>query len=260
VSKWQQQRGEASQQGFMDLFHNRCAYVALEDFLTSAECQAAVKVLRDMGLKQYDYNFNVDEAPPAAHLFTTHYLFEPKQPSDYFPVAAEAIKQYEQLVGKAGFNPVKKIMELLQQQLQKSVAVAEQEGQQYSYVIARELNHSVLLHADYAHFIPEYWSISKVIAQYAWNIYLTDPGEGGETVVYNRPWEKADDQYILHDTYGYDKKLVANAECITFRPTPGTLMFFNSRNFHEVAKCTKPRLTMGGHIGLTENDEVIFWV
>lgn len=130
----------------------------------------------------------------------------------------------------------------------------------YSYVIARELNHSVLIHADFANFISPTWAISKIIAQYAWNIYLTDPGEGGETTVYNRPREKEDDKHILKNTYGYDPELVKNVELVKFKPQVGTLMLFNSRNFHAVEKCSKPRLTMGGHAGLPPNNEVLMWV
>ena len=33
-------------------------------------------------------------------------------------------------------------------------------------------------------------SISNVIAQYAWNIYLTDPGTGGECRAHSKPWER----------------------------------------------------------------------
>jgi hypothetical protein len=152
------------------------------------------------------------------------------------------------------------MMALLSRHLLKPVTIAEQNGDKYSYVIARELNNSALLHADYAHAIADYWSISNVIAQYAWNIYLSDPGVGGETLVYNKPWEKEHDQYIIGDTYGYDHKVVAGAECLTFQPKPGTLMFFNSRNFHEVTQSTQSRLTIGGHVGLTKNGEIILWV
>jgi len=98
------------------------------------------------------------------------------------------------------------------------------------------------------------------LQQYAWNIYLSDPGEGGECVVYNKPWEKADDQYIKGATYGYDHEVVKGAESIKIKPEPGMLLLFNSRNFHEVLKSTKPRLSLGGHVGRLTPSEYQLWV
>jgi hypothetical protein len=257
---WKQQQGIANKQGFFDLFANQIAYIAVDNFLNIAEIEALKNGLIKAGLQQYSYNFAVDKAPPAAHLFETHYLYEQKTPSEYFSAAAKSIAEYQNLCQLTGFDPALKMSTFLSEHLQKTVTIAEQAGQHYSHVIARELRHSALMHADFAGFIPHYWSISNVIAQYAWNIYLSDPGEGGECVVYDKLWAKEDDAHILENTYGYDEKIVANQASAVISVKPGQLVFFNSRNFHKVNASRNPRLSIGGHVGLTKDDEFILWV
>lgn len=260
IVSWQTQQGPVSKQGFFDLFANQVGYIAVDNFLTPTECQALSDTLIRMGLHQYNYNFDIDSAPPAAHLFETHYLYEEKTPAEYFPAAANSIAEYKKLCATAKVDPAAKMAAFLAQHLQQEVKIATQDEQPYSYVIARELRNSALMHADFAGFIPQYWSISKVIAQYAWNIYLSNPGNGGECIVHDKLWEKADDAYIVGNTYGYDHVLVANKEHATISAQSGRLVFFNSRNFHEVNASSQPRLSVGGHVGLTENQEVILWV
>lgn len=258
LSSWQQ-GAPISTRGLTQVFDNQAAYVKVENFLSADECQKLTAGLRTLGLQQYAYNFEHNEAPPAACLFETHYLYEQKTPAEYFPKAQASIELYQQLVNIAGLDPAKKFIDLLAHYLGK-VTIAEQDGQAYGYVLGRELNHSALLHADFAAFIPEVWNISKINAQYAWNIYLTDPGEGGECVIYNKPWEKSDDQYIKGETYGYDHEVVKDAELIKIKPKPGMLLIFNSRNFHEVLKSSKPRLSLGGHVGRTPDNHYLLWV
>lgn len=257
---WKTQQGPVNKQGFLDLFANQVAYIAVDNFLTTAECQALSNVLIGMGLQQYNYNFAVDTAPPAAHVFETHYLYEQKTPTEYFTAAAHSITAYQQLCTTAQLDPVNKMSAFLAMHLQQAIKIAEQDGQLYSYAIARELRNSALMHADFAGFIPNYWSISEVIAQYAWNIYLSHPGTGGECIVHNKLWEKADDAYLLGNTYGYDHALVAGKAQAIIPVQPGRLVFFNSRNFHEVKASSEPRLSIGGHVGLTKNNEIVLWV
>lgn len=241
------------------LFNSEIAGVGVDHFLAEADCSRLVQTLRSLGLKQYTYHFDQTEAPPAAHLFETHYLYENQTPQDYFPQAEQSFLLYKQLVDQSGVDPVHILMDTLQQVTGRSVEVAQQEGNRYFFAIARELNHSVLLHADYAPFIPRHWSISQVVAELAWNIYLTDPGEGGDCVVYDRFWQLEDDQHIIGSTYGYDPVVVSHCPSSQFKPKPGRLVLFNCRNFHAVEAASQPRVAIGGHIGLMPDGTLIFW-
>lgn len=163
------------------------------------------------------------------------------------------------MVESCGINPVQRVQGVLQDFLNARVQFAKQEGESYFPAIARELNASVLLHADFAQFIPSYWCISKIVSEISWNIYLTDPGEGGECIVYEKPWERADDIHIVGNTYGYDPSVVEGKPNAHIKANAGRLVFFNSRNFHEVAAAKRPRVSIGGHVGKTPEGEFLMW-
>jgi len=260
LQPWQAAPKNISQQNIVDLFDNKIPYIAVKNFLSLSECHLLISAILKLGLGGYNYHFDINTAPPAQHLFETHYLYENKTPEEYFSAAEKSIKEYKQLCDEIKLYPDKKMMSLLAEHLQKPVVIASQDGKYYSHIIIRELKNSALLHADFAPFIPSYWSISNIIAEFAWNIYLSDAGKGGECVVYNKPWGKEDDKYITGDTYGYDHEVVKDKEFVEIYPAQGSLVLFNSRNFHEVKSSENSRIAMGGHIGLTKTGEVILWV
>ena len=117
------------------------------------------------------------------------------------------------------------------------------------------------MHPDYAPFLEKDWFIKNITKQLAWNIYLDMPKEGGETVVYNKPWVKEDDRFIEGSSYAYDKKVVEDCKMDKIKPLSGDLVFFNSRNFHEVFSGRDGnRWTMGGHLAETKEGKIISWV
>lgn len=256
---WEKATYKASEKALSDLFDNKMSAIIVEDFINSVDCQKIQEGLQHIGLKHYNYQYNID-VPQAKHIFDTHYLYEQQKPEDYFPKAKETNQLYREFCNNIKFDPFFEVKELLSKNWAKPVQIATQGNDVYTYVIVRELQSSALLHADFAQFIPKYWSISEISAQYAWNIYLTDPGIGGECVVYNKLWEKEDDQYIYKQTYGYDEKVVEGKEFIQIPIKAGQLVFFNSRNFHKVNKSQKMRLSIGGHVGLTPEGHLLMWV
>ncbi len=144
--------------------------------------------------------------------------------------------------------------------MHSKVSIAEYKNQSYTYAIVRALKRAVFIHADFANFLADCWSINKITAELAWNVYLTNPGKGGECVVYNRPWERVDDAHMIPGTYGYYPKVVEGCESINIPITPGKLLFFNSRNFHKVNESENLRLSFGGHIGLMPDKEMLMWI
>jgi hypothetical protein len=258
-TSWAKTQAELDSKSFEDLLNNRCASIVLDEFFSLEECTLLVKALRQTGLKNYAYEFNTQEAPMAAHLFETHYLYETKTASEYFKAARESFQLYEQVVQTCGIDPVQRVTTQLQQCLSKHIQIAEQDEERYFPAIARELNDSVLLHADFAQFIPAHWIISRITAEISWNIYLTDPEEGGECVVYDKLWEREDDSHIRGNSYGYDHAVVGGRPFAQIAARPGRLVFFNSRNFHEVHAAKSPRVSVGGHIGLTPENTLILW-
>ena len=151
-TKWQTLQGDISKAGFFDLFHNRVAYIAVEHFLTPTQCATLAAALVKMGLQQYDYNFDVnDDLPPNIYLIPIIYMS--RNPQNIFPAAERAINEYKKFCQITKLDPVALMAEFLAKQLEQPVKIAEQDGN-YTYAIARQLNKSALLHADFASFIP----------------------------------------------------------------------------------------------------------
>jgi hypothetical protein len=250
---------ELNPNNFQALLDNKIAGIKVDNLLSAEECFRLIPVLRDFGLRLYEYEFEAEGLPPAAHLFEPHYLYELKSPEEYWPHALQSYALYDQLVQCAEVDPVRRLMEILRRAASRTVEIAQQDGHKYFFTIVRELNHSVLLHTDYAPAIPPYWSISQITSELAWNIYLTDPGEGGECRVYNCPWMPEHDRFLVGDSYAYDPVVVKDSSLMTFKPAVGQLVIFNSRNLHEVAAASQSRLSIGGHFGACLDGSVICW-
>lgn len=248
-----------SAQSVADLFDNRFAAIRVRNFLTPQQNQKIVDGIRTRGLITYNYQHATD-VPQAQHLFDTHYLYEEKTPEEYFPAAAQIIANYRLFCEEIGFDPALLFADYIQRLTGNPVRIAEQDGNLYTYAIVRELQNSALLHADYAHFLDDKWSLSQIVKQFAWNIYLTDPQEGGEVVVYNHPWNRKDDEWQIGQTYGYSREVVQGAERCAIQVHPAELVIFNSRNFHEVTASTHMRLSIGGHLGVDAQGHMWLWV
>ena len=211
---------------FYDLFFDKCAAISVKDFLNSGELEMVANAVKKFGLDYYDYRFDDDDVPKAKHIFDTHYLYEEKKPEEYFPKAKKNNEEYRRFAQAVGFDPALRVAEYMSELIHNPVTIAKQDGNEYTYAMVRELSSSALLHADYAKFIPDYWHIHNIQAEYAWNIYITDPGEGGETKIYNKLWEKEDDKHVLGETYGYHDDVVKGTKKVSIKPKAGAVDFF----------------------------------
>lgn len=125
----------------------------------------------------------------------------------------------------------------------------------YCPVVVRDLSEVVLPHADYGPFDGKGWAIEEVNKQIAWNLYLTHPGDGGGTIVYDYV---LDNESVIDDnSYGIEN---LNKPIKTqFFVRPARLVLFNCRNFHAVSKSSLPRIAIGGLLGKTANGQYIAW-
>jgi len=93
---------------------------------------------------------------------------------------------------------------------------------------------------------PDLESHKDLIDQFAWNIYLQLPDNGGETIVY-----PTSDRSIANDP---------NLEKAFIKPSLGDLVLFRSSNIHEVLPGTSRRLTVSGFFGPKRDGTILFWV
>lgn len=256
---WNQTQ-ELSAESLNDLFDNKISSVAVSDFLNVQECLVWKEALYREGLQIYDYDFEATGIPTASHLMTTHYLFEEDEnPEKYLEQAEASNKLYARMAQETEIDILKRFDDLLFSH-NCFVKVPQEKNILYSRVLARELKNGASLHADYAPFLKVDWQIRQIDAELAWNIYLDVPQSGGECHVYNKPWEKSDNQFIMGSSYGYDEQVVTGRDSQIIKPILGRLVLFNSRNFHKVSDSPTNRLTLGGHLGRQSCGKFLAWV
>jgi hypothetical protein len=128
------------------------------------------------------------------------------------------------------------------------VRIAQEGDRKYFAGMLRMINSSALIHADFAPYVscssififpkrptaqqdaPE-WEIGRIESQVTWNILLSRV-QGGETVIYDRPWRgEVDDKTFKKapPSYGYSPLMVENHAFKVLQPVLGDLTFFNSR-------------------------------
>ena len=195
---------------------------------------------------------------------TTHYLFEDDEDfSEYLLEAKKSIKDYQNLVKATQIDVLNQLKTIF---LKNNFIfeAAQENDQNYSQVMIRSLKEGALLHADFANFLKPNWQIKNIDAEFAWNIFLETPEQGGECVVFNKQWDLSDNQFILDDTYGYSDDVVKGKDSMIHQPQEGDLVIFNSKNFHKVNQSfgKKDRVTIGGHLGRDRHNslKILSWV
>jgi hypothetical protein len=123
----------------------------------------------------------------------------------------------------------------------------------------REINAGALVHFDDIN--REYSGgvfDQDVVAQLAFNAWVSVPGGGGETTVWRHRWEPADEEF--RDAYGYLPRTVEEHQRVTLRPELGDGLLFNPANFHAVRPNPgQRRIAFAYFLGLTTTGQLIAW-
>ena len=76
--------------------------------------------------------------------------------------------------------------------------------------------------------------IGQIGAQISWNLWVEHPDVGGETTLHHRPWTPDPNESGIPEQYPLDAALVEGAETYVYHPSVGDVIFFNTRNPHEI--------------------------
>ncbi|MGI2732199.1 histidine kinase [Bacillus cytotoxicus] len=245
-----------------DLFKGNIGAIRIPNFISKEICEKALN-----GIKEYGVNYYEGVYPKIGKIGTTQFehRFSIEKKKEYFKKAVIANQARESIFRDSG-DLAKNVIRFVGDAWPHNVdfAIEEETGDTYFAGLVRVMGRA-LIHVDWAGgldgLFPE-WTIGKINAQLAWNIYLQPSANGGSTVVYNRPWKKSDEAfYKLKDSYAYDYEAVKNAECIRITPQQGELVFFNPQNYHEVQKASgsEDRITVSSFAGLMPNKDIVFW-
>jgi hypothetical protein len=142
-----------------------------------------------------------------------------------------------------------------------AVKIGCHQGREMGAGVAREPNQGFIVHYDDA--LREFSGNlldANLIAQFAFNLYLSVPEAGGETVIWRHRWQPGDEKHRLPDSYGYAESVVREAESFEFKPEAGEALLFDPRNFHAVRPShDSRRIALGFSIGLTDTGEMLTW-
>ncbi len=159
-------------------------------------------------------------------------------------------------------DPVDTVIDAFSTAWPGEVGVAEEDGRPYFVGIARRGGDGgVAIHSDWGPRDGPGWTIGEISDQFAWNLFYSAPGDGGELVVYDYPWEPELEDHAKLRFYDYDPKLFESSRRVEVAPEPGILMVFNSRNAHAVKESSnaEARVAVGSFIGVTGDGDLAFW-
>lgn len=244
------------------LFSNQIDQIIVDDFLTSQEIASFLGVLARQPEWAHSLNDKSESKfapgmPTQPHLFVSQYMAmaSPMSEAEYLQLCQTHQRAWSQLCAECGFDLFERVVTYLNPFLDRDIQVPGIGSLRYSPVVVRDLSSGVLAHADFAPYDGPDWQIKTVMEQIAWNVYLTDPGEGGETIIYEHQWSDED----TLDDHSYGIETFNKPEKSRFSVCSGRLALFNSLNFHSVNQSTCPRIAVGGLLGLTSSGDIFAW-
>ncbi len=246
-------------ENLIKLFENKLPALRISNFLTPEECERVASAVNSV---EFDYYENV--VPKIGRLGITQYEHFGKDKKLYFDKVKEASAKRDYVFNKSKVNAHEKVINLLRENyLEGKVSIAEEEehGSYFAGLIRhiREAN----LHFDFAKFDAPEWSINNVENQLAFNIYPKMSDNGGQLLIYNKPWEeKIYEEHLLPNhsgSYGYKSTAVKDSESFFLCPKPGDLWFFNARNFHRILYGDGTRFSISSFVGRTNEKSIVLW-
>jgi hypothetical protein len=115
------------------------------------------------------------------------------------------------------------------------------------------------IHVDFAPQDSPGWAVAETRVQFAWNLYLDNPGGGGDLQVWDRRWLR--DHDLVHQAEGqyyYRPEVVDGARRVDVPVTVGDVVIVNSAVYHAVGHATG-RIAFGSFISLFDDDRFRLW-
>lgn len=240
------------------VLNNEIPAIRIPDFASISECDAFSAAVENVGYKFYSV------ARKIGYIGLAQYEYRWDRPkTDYFRDAELAYEQQNALI-RQSFDAVQRLIDVLVPHAEANVKIANETGLGRYYAgIARVAGEGVDLHVDWAPLNSPAYDISRIDAQLGWNFYAQELVSGGETIVYNAPWNPDCAPGEIPKSYGLDYAIVEGAPRFTFTPNKGDVVIFNTRNPHEIAGGVggpgRNRISIGSFIGRMPNDDLVLW-
>ncbi|ETK33351.1 2OG-Fe(II)-dependent halogenase WelO5 family protein [Microbispora sp. ATCC PTA-5024] len=241
-----------------DLAAGRCAAIRVADFLPSKTCS---DILNALMCADFEYYGTERVYPPVMRfgVGVSDYRKDGKIMPDYW----DALRRHQDSWSTIGldFDPLELCRETLGKHWPGVVAIGRNEGRELGGGVAREPNQGFVVHFDDAQ--REFSGSlldAHIVAQFAFNLYLSVPEQGGETVVWRHRWRPADEKFRFPGSYGYTDAVVGDAEHFVLKPKAGEALLFDPRNFHAVRPSVgSRRIALGFSVGLSDRGDLYTW-
>lgn len=160
-----------------------------------------------------------------------------------------------------GFDVFEFCRDALGKHWQGPVVVGQRGGREMGPGVVREPNGGFVVHFDDAsrEFSGDLLD-DHLVSQFAFNLYLSVPEHGGQTVVWRHRWSPADEAHRIPNSYGYYESVVDWAESIEIEPQVGEAVLVDSRNYHAVRPSAgSRRIALGFSVGLSTSGALLTW-
>lgn len=245
---------------FSLLLQNKVPAIRLKNFLSQEQSYNL-----SQNIKNTSFNLYENVYPPIGKIGITQFEHSKKEKRDYFQEVCNASSVRDKIFYDSGVNVLTTLENvLLELGFDPNLALEPGEGR-YFYGLIRNMGGAADLHFDYAPYDAPNWFVGKITNQIAWNVYVKLPEEGGETIVYDKIWEPNIYEKFLAGSntgsYGFKKEVIEDVDYLKIKPSVGDLLFFNSRNFHEVLSSTgKDRFSISCFIGqINDQKSLLLW-
>lgn len=253
---WSESESHLNKDSLNALHRNQIPAIRINEFATKKECEKLLNAIKN----HYDEiksinkdNIKNKKVKSSIGIATFDRYKTPitKYQSEY--------SVYQEIVNEAGFDPVKRILEKLEDECDIAARIVCEEKNYYAGVI-RMIDNKVLIHVDLTPINETGFEMHNITNQIAWNLFLTTPRTGGDCIVYDSPWTG---DYatckVINNSVVCDKSKVEEERRFKIKPKKGDLVLFNCRNFHEVTTITEKRITVGSFMGKDINDNYLLW-
>ena len=234
------------------------AAVRVPDFLDISTCQAALAAAGRLPTAGYDparVSTPIVRFGPALNDYRAQ---DGGLDSGRYWRDAEAARATWQRTGMRP-DPIAVSMARLGSAWGAAVAPATIAGRPVFGGTLREINSGALIHYDDINReFPTGLFDQEVLAQLAFNVWVSVPEAGGATTVWRHRWEPADEHH--RQAYGYQSEVVEHCQRVDLAPQLGDGLLFNPANFHAVEpNPTGRRIAFAFFLGLSTTGQLIAW-
>lgn len=240
-----------------DLLCGRIAGIRIPQMVSSAACEAIMKEIARYGMGQYD-----GMARPLGTVGENHW---PARYVDgnwdaYFETVEQEERIKEGLFAALGGSASRYVNTILERAIGQEIdRLRTDDGRPFNAVVVR--SGTAALHFDFGGYDLPHSIGCRVIRQMAWNIYVQNPGEGGDLVVHRHMGseagltkaEAAARGVACFGNYDLDASILEGVEKVTIPARRGDFVLIQNRYVHSVApvvptELARERVALSAHI------------